>query len=67
MSISQTDIQNFRLTLNLTGVHFRNELQHVGHVGEQKIKCDPTKNFENYDIRLLEKNYVGVKWMKGCP
>ena len=29
----------FCLNLYLTGVHFRGELQHVGHVGEQKIKC----------------------------
>ena len=29
----------FCLTLCLTGVHFRGELQHVGHVGGQKIKC----------------------------
>ena len=28
----------FRLALYLTGVHFRGELQHAGHVGEQKIK-----------------------------
>ena len=58
MSISQTDIQNFRLIVNLTGVHFWSELQHVGQVGEQKVKCDPIKNFENYDIRLLEKKVV---------
>ena len=29
----------FCLFLNLTGVHFRGELQHVGEVSEQKIKC----------------------------
>ena len=29
----------FCLALYLTGVHFRGELQYVGHVGEQKIKC----------------------------
>ena len=28
----------FFLALCLTGVHFRGELQHVAHVGEQKIK-----------------------------
>ena len=27
------------LALQLTGVHFRGELQHVGNVSEQKIKC----------------------------
>ena len=29
----------FCLALYLTGVHFRGDLQHLGHVGEQKIKC----------------------------
>ena len=29
----------FCLDLYLTGVHFRGDLQHLGHVGEQKIKC----------------------------
>ena len=29
----------FCLSLYLTGVHFRGELQHVGDVSEQKIKC----------------------------
>ena len=29
------------LALYLTGVHFRGELQHVGHGREQKIKCSP--------------------------
>ena len=33
----------FGVTLYLTGVHFRGELQHVGHVGEQKIKCDQSE------------------------
>ena len=27
------------LALYLTGVHFQGKLQHVGHGGEQKIKC----------------------------
>ena len=31
------------LALYLTGVHFRGKLQHVGHVGEQKIKCRPAR------------------------
>ena len=30
---------SFCLSLYLTGVHFRGELQHVGNVSEQKIKC----------------------------
>ena len=29
----------FCLDLYLTGIHFRGDLQHLGHVGEQKIKC----------------------------
>ena len=29
--------------LYLTGVHFRGELQHVGNVSEQKIKCRPIR------------------------
>ena len=33
----------FGVTLYLTGVHFRGELQYVGHVGEQKIKCDQSE------------------------
>ena len=33
----------FRLALYLTGVHFRGELHHGGHVGEQKIKCQPIR------------------------
>ena len=36
--------QAFCLALYLTGVHFRGELLHVGHVGEQKIKCQPIKS-----------------------
>ena len=33
----------FCLVLYLTDVTFRGELQHVGHVGGQKIKCRPIK------------------------
>ena len=33
----------FCLDLYLTGVHFRSELQHVGHVGEQKITVDQSE------------------------
>ena len=35
--------QAFCLAFYLIGVHFRGELQHVGQVGEQKIKCQPIK------------------------
>lgn len=30
----------------LTGVHFGGELRHVGHVGDQKIKYGPIRNWE---------------------
>ena len=33
----------FCLALHLTGVHFLGKLQHVGHVGEQKLKCRPIR------------------------
>ena len=36
----------FCLALYLTGVHFQGELQHDGHVGEQKVKCQPIKTRE---------------------
>ena len=42
----------FRLFLNLTGVHFRGELQHVGEVSEQKIKCWPIRTREIGGVRL---------------
>ena len=31
---------------DLSGVHFPGELQHGGHVGEQKIKCKPIRTRE---------------------
>ena len=45
----------FCLTLYLTGVHFRGELQHFGHVGEQKIKCRPIRAQEIAAVRLQEE------------
>ena len=42
----------FCLALYLTGVHFRGELQHVGHMGDQKIKCRPIKAWEIAGVRL---------------
>ena len=33
----------FCLALYLTDVDFRRELQHVGHIGEQKIKGQPIR------------------------
>ena len=42
----------FCFALYLTGVHFRGELQHVGHEGEQKIKCQPIRTREIAGVRL---------------
>ena len=33
----------FCLALYLTGAHFRGELHHVGHVGEQKSSVDQSE------------------------
>ena len=41
----------------VTGVHFR-ELQHVGHVSEQKINCRPIKAREIARIRLQDEPYA---------
>ena len=41
----------------VTGVYFR-ELQHVGHVGEQKINCRPIKALEIARIRLQDEPYA---------
>ena len=37
----------FCLVLYLTGVHFRGELQHVGHVGLQKNQVLANQNSSN--------------------
>ena len=42
----------FCLALYLTGVHFRGELQQVGHVSEQKIKSRPIRTREIGGVRL---------------
>ena len=42
----------FCLALYLTGVNFRDELQHVGHVDEQKIKYWPIRTREIVGVRL---------------
>ena len=42
----------FCLPLYLTGVHFRGELQYVGDVSEQKIKCGPIRTREIGGVRL---------------
>ena len=42
----------FGLGLYLIAVHFRGELQHVSHVGEQNIKCPPIITRELAGVRL---------------
>ena len=42
----------FCLALNVTGVHFRSELQHVGDASEQTIKCGPIRAREIDGVRL---------------
>ena len=42
----------FCLALYLTGVHFRGDLQPVGDVREQKIKCGPIRTREIGGVRL---------------
>ena len=42
----------FCLVLYLTGVHFRGELQHVGHAGEQKMKYQPIRTRKIGGVRL---------------
>ena len=48
------DLQTFCRTFALTGIHFQGQLQHVGHVGQQKITCRPirTRKFmiSNYNF-----------------
>ena len=43
---------SFLPRLNLTGVHFPSELEHVGHAGEQKMKCRPVRTREITSVRL---------------
>ena len=50
----------FCLLLNLTGVHFRGELQHVGDVSEQKSKYGPIRTREVTDVKLLHKLYAKI-------
>ena len=42
----------FGLGLYLIAVHFRGELQHVSHMGEQNIKCPPIITRELAGVRL---------------
>ena len=42
----------FCLAIYLTYVHFRGELQHVGHMDEEKINCRPIRTREIAGVRL---------------
>ena len=57
MTIGNT---TFSLALYLTGVHYRGELQHVGDVSEQKIKCWPIRTWQIGGARLKDKLYVNT-------
>ena len=48
----------FCLAFYLAGLHFRGELQHFGHVGEQKLKRWPIRTREIADIKLQNKLFV---------
>ena len=48
----------FCFFLCLFGVHFRGELQHVGDVSEQKIKCWPIRTWEIRGTKLQDGLYV---------
>ena len=48
----------FCLFLDLTGVHFRGELQQVGDASQQKIKCRQIRTREIGGATLSEVLYV---------
>ena len=50
--------QAFCLALYLTGVHCRGELQHLGHVGVQKVKCRLIRTREICGVRLQDERNV---------
>ena len=45
----------FCLAWYLTDVHFRGELEHVGHVDGQNIKCRPIRTGEIGGARLQDE------------
>ena len=53
----------FCLALYLTGVHFRRELQHVGDISEQKIKCRPISTWEIGGARLQDKLHADHRFI----
>ena len=50
--------QAFFLFLYFTGAHFWGELQHVGDVSQQNIKCGPIRTPEIGGVSLLDVLYV---------
>ena len=50
----------FCLAFYLTGVHFRYELQHVGHLGGQKNKCRLIRTREIGGVRFQEEIYADL-------
>ena len=52
----------FCLALYLTRAHFRGELQHVGHVDGQKIKCRQIRTRDIGGVRLQEELYTVKGW-----
>ena len=50
----------FCLAFYLTGVHFRYELQHVGHLGGQKKKCRLIRTREIGGVRFQEEIYADL-------
>ena len=53
----------FCLAWYLTGVHFRRELQHVGDISEQKIKCRPISTWEIGGARLQDKLHADHRFI----
>ena len=53
----------FILFLYLTGVHFRGELQHVGDVNQQDIKCQPIRTREIGDVSLSDVLYGRTQYI----
>ena len=50
----------FCIALYLIVIHFRGELQHVGDVSEQKIKCRPIRTRTIGGARLSVELYVKI-------
>ena len=53
----------FFLFLHLTDVHFRLELQHVGDVNQQKIKCQPIRTREIGGVSLSDVLYGRTQYI----